>query len=59
MKKYDLANYINNKTAVIRTEESISHPWHVIYYHQGKMIGDDTFSKEQNAIAAGILYIKD
>lgn len=59
MKKYDLANYINNKTAVIYTDESIFSQYSVIYYHQGKMIGYSTFAEEQGALEASVRYIKD
>lgn len=70
MKKYDLANYTNNKRAVINTECSYDpSKWYVLYYVEGKLdgslkrtttphSGERSFDTEEKAIKSAIRYIK-
>ena len=64
MKKYDFANYLNNKTAVIRQGKEDyrdGKEWHVLYYSHGSIVwdlGEQGFEDEFAAIQSAIDYIK-
>lgn len=72
MKKYDLANYLNNKTAVIQQGEKGDYydgkKWFVIFYDHGKVdwdykgtkgTGEKVCDTENAALRIAINYIKE
>lgn len=72
MKKYDLANYLNNKTAVVLQGEKDDYyhgeKWFVLFYKYGHMdwdakgtrgTGEKVCNTEKEALRHAINYIKD